>query len=107
MLSKNEEDKLYVEKDFTATTNEPFLRKPIYLSLDEDALHVQNNVEHSGADFTDPTSEESWMDKVVTVKGLTFGADNVERDKFGFTTNSSFILPGGQHIAIELIGGRY
>merc|ERR1712194_611582 len=67
----------------------------------------QNNVEYSGADFTDPTSEESWIDKVVTVEGWTFGADNVERDKFGFSTNASSIPPGGQHMAVELIGGRH
>ena len=104
LLSGAEEGKLHVETDFTAT-EEALLRTPLYLSPDEDALYVQNNASYSGVDFTDPGGAKSWMDNIVAAKGWTWHADNVDGDKFGFSTNSSSSTP--QHIAISLAGGRH
>lgn len=96
-------DMLEIEHDFTADKT-PILRDPVYLSPEEEALYVRNDLAYSGIDFTDPNGEDSWKDKIVVNEGWKWYADNVDNDKFGFIADK---VSGGQHIAISLEGAKH
>ena len=103
MDSYNEDEILDVECDYTVD-DPPTLRDPVYLSPEEEALYVRNELAYAGVDVTDPNSQDSWKDRIVANDGWTWYADNVDKDKYGLIANS---VTGGQHIAISLHGAQH
>lgn len=99
-------DNVAVEKIERDLTYSGVMRDPIYLSLEEEALYVQNAFDEHVADidFTDPRGDELWKGYVVSNDGWTWYADNRDNDKFGFIANCT---EGGSHIALSVTGGKF
>mmetsp|Transcript_12739 Transcript_12739/g.23083 ORF Transcript_12739/g.23083 Transcript_12739/m.23083 type:complete len:401 (-) Transcript_12739:20-1222(-) len=99
---------VYEETDFTAD-DIPILRDPIYLSPEEEALYVTNDIPYAGVDFTQYNNDgkgeqQSFENVIVANDGWTWYADNREKDKYGYIVNN---IEGGQHLAISLTGGKH
>ncbi|KAL9189237.1 hypothetical protein ACHAXT_011727 [Thalassiosira profunda] len=104
MPTYNDADMVVEEQRDLTALDTPLLRDPIYLSDDEEQLYVQNSLDSSGLDFTDPRWKRSWKDSIVSNNGWEWFADNADKDKFGYIANG---VDGGQHIALSLSGGRH